>query len=124
MEIRGKEWTPQEVWQIIGELSRISAGLAEAFAKKPEKPHYTIPEAMDFLGVTRKTVIAHIRTGVDLKGERHGKHDYLRSTFICVDCRACHRRGQMRLRDYWPAAALILLLAAVEFSKEIGRLFT
>ena len=63
MENRGKEWTPQEVWQIIGELSRISAGLAEAFAKKPEKPHYTIPEAMDFLGVTRKTVIAHISAG-------------------------------------------------------------
>jgi len=63
MEIGGKEWTPQEVWQIIGELSRISAGLAEAFAKKPEKAYYTIPEAVELLGVTRKTVIAHIRAG-------------------------------------------------------------
>jgi len=59
-----------------------------------------------------------------LKGGRHGKHDHLRSAFICGNRRACHRRGQVRLRDYWPSAALILLLAAVAFSKEIGRLFT
>ena len=44
-------------------LSQALQSFIEAVTAQPEKPHYTIPEAVELLGVTRKTVIAHIRAG-------------------------------------------------------------
>ena len=44
-------------------LAQALQELVEALASPPEKQHYTIPEAVELLGVTRKTVLSHIRAG-------------------------------------------------------------
>ena len=44
-------------------LSQALQSFIEAVTAQPEKPHYTIPEAVELLGVTRRTVMEHIRAG-------------------------------------------------------------